>query len=137
MAVMRIEHSCFVKPWSENLFMQELLVSERAHYFVLEVEEGIVGYIGMWLIMDEAHITSVAVAPSWRHKGLGRQLVNYGIDYCARENIYNITLEVREHNDAAIGLYQSLGFEVVGKRPKYYQAENEDALVMWRRGKGE
>lgn len=135
MQVIIIENKCFSDPWSENLFMQEILVSEYAHFYVLTVEDRVMGYGGVWVFLDESHVVNIAVDPQEQGKGYGRALMEQLISYSMSHGYVNMTLEVREHNESAIALYESMGFEVKGRRPKYYVADGEDALIMWRYGR--
>jgi ribosomal-protein-alanine N-acetyltransferase len=100
---------------------------------VAENEGEIIGYGGMWLILDEAHITNVAVRVSSRGNGVGEKLVHFLIDEASKSGARSMTLEVREGNIAARSLYEKMGFFVEGIRPKYYQDNKEDALIMWKR----
>ena len=84
----------------------------------------------MWLMVDEAHITTFGVHPDWRRQGIGRQLLLNVVDLAVTLHARRMTLEVRASNDAAQTLYRSFGFEVVGRRPRYYTDDGEDALVM-------
>ena len=131
-AVHRIEELCFPSPWSRESFLKEMRDNHLARYFVYEEEGKIIGYAGVWLIEDEGHITNVAVEPGHRGKGIGKELIVMMIEMLKSKRILRLTLEVRESNHVAIGLYHSLGFEIYGRRKNYYQKENEDALVMWK-----
>lgn len=129
--VMIIEEACFKTPWSKEAFDSELNTNSKARYMVIYHEGNIVGYGGMWFILDEAHITNIAIHPSHEGKGLGSILVDSMIDYAKSNHIKSMTLEVRESNDRARGLYTKLGFMDCGKRPNYYQDSKEDAVIMW------
>ncbi|MBI9011275.1 MAG: ribosomal protein S18-alanine N-acetyltransferase [Clostridiales bacterium] len=129
--VMLLELACFSVPWTKEAFESELLKNQLAHYIVIEEDNEIIGYGGVWYIMDEGHITNVAIHPEHRKKGLGKKLVQGMIDAAISHEINHMTLEVRKSNVAAIALYEHMGFEVAGVRPKYYTDNNEDALIMW------
>lgn len=117
--------------WSKDSFYGEL-ANGLAHYFCATDEEGnILGYSGLWGIIDEAHITNIAVAPDFRRKKIGEVLLANMIDFCRKNEIKYITLEVRVSNKPAIGLYEKYGFKSLGSRKGYYQNNNEDALIMW------
>jgi len=103
-----------------------------AAYFVVEDENQLVAYGGMWQIMDELHITNIAVDIGERGKGYSKVLMDGLIDYGKKYAFKHMTLEVRQSNKIAIALYEKYGFESVGIRPKYYMDTNEDALVMWK-----
>ena len=99
---------------------------------MLTLDEVVIGFGGMWLIMDEIHITNVAVAPEHRGQGYSKTLINDMIKYAKEKGFQHMTLEVRVSNSVAIALYEKFGFESVGVRPKYYVDTGEDALVMWK-----
>ena len=90
-----------------------------------------VGYMGIWKIIDEAHITNLSVDPDYQNKKLAHRLLLDSIDECMREKIKYITLEVRISNKKAIHLYEKFGFKSLGLRKNYYQDNNESALIMW------
>lgn len=133
-AVMEIERRSFPTPWSRAAFVSELLDNDRAYYMVAraDTETGprVVGYIGLWLIAGEGHITNVAVHPDCRGKGIGRRLLTAAADLCRARSARRMTLEVRVSNVRAQNLYRKLGFAATAIRPKYY-ADLEDALIMW------
>jgi len=135
-AVMEIERRSFPTPWSRAAFVSELLDNDRAHYLVacVETEEAarVVGYIGMWLIAGEGHITNVAVHPDFRQRGIGRRLLEAAADICRACSARRMTLEVRVSNITAQRLYEDLGFVSAGIRRGYYRDNNEDAIIMWR-----
>ena len=117
--------------WSKDSFMSELS-NELAKYFSAFNENGeLIGYAGCWQILEEAHITTIAVLPQYRRKSLGEALLVTLLEQCYRDMIKYITLEVRVSNTAAITLYEKYGFKSLGVRKGYYQDNNEDALIMW------
>lgn len=117
--------------WSKDSFMNELN-NELARYYSLFNEKGeLAGYAGCWHILDEAHITNIAISKNHRRKKYGEALLKRIIDDCYLEKIKYITLEVRVSNIAAINLYTKYGFTSFGTRKGYYQNNNEDALIMW------
>ena len=87
--------------------------------------------MGLWKIIDEAQIANLAIHPQYRRKGAARALLLNGLEECYKDKIKYLTLEVRVSNEAAIKLYESFGFKSLGVRKKYYQNNNEDALIMW------
>ncbi|WP_432662726.1 ribosomal protein S18-alanine N-acetyltransferase [Wukongibacter baidiensis] len=131
-AVMEIERICFTTPWARESFEREIRDNQLAKYLVIEYGGKIVGYGGLWTIIDEGHITNIAIHKEFRNKKLGSFLVQAMIEFAENLGIHRMTLEVRESNIPAIGLYSKLGFVPCGKRPKYYQDNNEDAIIMWR-----
>jgi ribosomal-protein-alanine N-acetyltransferase len=130
-SVMEIETKSFTIPWSRNAFEQELLCNKFAHYLVVRHQGRAIAYGGMWFILDEAHITNIAVHPQYRRRGVGTLLLGKMISYAQKRSIQNITLEVRAGNRGAIGLYSRMGFIEVGIRRGYYSDNGEDALIMW------
>lgn len=117
--------------WSKNAFYTELN-NKVARYYIAEISTGeIAGYIGVWHVVDEAHITTIAVNKKYLRKNIGESLVVKMIEDCYNVFIKYITLEVRVSNTAAIKLYEKYGFRSLGTRKGYYQDNNEDALIMW------
>ena len=92
----------------------------------------VVGYVGMWVILDEGHITNLAVDPAYRRKGIGRALLEHLITEGKKRGVRFLTLEVRSSNLVAQQLYRKLGFYEAGVRPGYYQDNQEDAIIMWK-----
>jgi len=133
--VAEIEKACFSTPWSQALFAEELSKPEICAWRVARPLAGafrVAGYMGYWKAVDEAHITNLAVRPDWRRQGLGRALALDLLAHAKSRGCLRATLEVRPSNEAAVALYQSLGFEPVALRPRYYIDNNEDALLMWK-----
>jgi [ribosomal protein S18]-alanine N-acetyltransferase len=128
--VQRIEEASFTTPWPPNAYRSELLTNRLASYLVARVGERIVAYGGMWLMVDEAHITTFAVHPAWRRRRLGERLLLAFLDLARDRHAREATLEVRLSNLAARRLYEKYGFRPVGVRPRYYSDNNEDALIM-------
>ena len=128
----RMDEVCFTVPWSEQSFSDEINQNKLARYLIAEIAGKIAGYTGLWIILDEGHITNVAVHPDYRRRGIARKLVSSLIEAAHTEGARSYTLEVRASNDSAISLYQSLGFKVSGIRKEYYEDDNEDAIIMWK-----
>ena len=124
-----IEEATFATPWSRKSIEAEL-TNGCARYLVARAEGEVVGYAGMWLVIDEAHITNVAVRADMRGQGLGRQLMGRLIQLAADSGMIWMTLEVRRSNKVAQNLYRSFGFIDVGYRKRYYEDNQEDALLM-------
>ena len=124
----RLETLCFCEPWSEKSL--EMLLSQGAVGFVVEDNGAVAAYGGMLTVLDEGQITNVAVDPSCRRKGFGREIVRALIDYAQENGIVSISLEVRESNEAAIALYESLGFCRCGLRKNFYRTPTESAIIM-------
>ena len=129
-AVHEIERLSFATPWPAYAFEQELRGNRLARYVVARAGERVVGFAGVWLMVDEAHITTFGVHPDWRRQGIGRQLLLSLVDLGRTLRARRMTLEVRASNEPAQGLYRSFGFQIVGRRPRYYTDDGEDALVM-------
>lgn len=130
--VITIEEKAYGKHhWSKDSFLSELS-NDLARYFSAFDEDGnLVAYAGSWQILEEAHITNIAVTPDCRRKSIGEALLKAIIDQCYKDGVKYITLEVRVGNKPAISLYEKYGFKSLGVRKGYYQDNNEDALIMW------
>lgn len=129
-AIAEIEVLSFSVPWSKESILQEL-ENKDAYYLVMEMDGKVVGHGGFWKILDEAHITNLAIAPNYRGNKLGKKLLEAMLNYCRTLGITKATLEVRESNTAALKVYTSLGFYIEGKRSRYYTNPTEDAMIMW------
>jgi ribosomal-protein-alanine N-acetyltransferase len=133
-SVRSIDRLSFALPWPESSYQYELNGSRVSHMLVAEADSTarpeVVGYLGFWLIVDEAHISTLAVHPDWRGRGVGRLLLRCGLNHAADCGARLATLEVRRSNQAAIQLYGEFGFAIVGRRPRYYRDNDEDALLM-------
>lgn len=128
-SVLSIERRSFSLPWSYWIFFQELTFPER-YYIVAELEGEIVGYAGMSWVLDEGHITTIAVRSEHRRRGIGSLLLKKLIERARKESLSFLTLEVRESNVAAQNLYKKHGFFVEGVRKRYYSRPQEDAIIM-------
>lgn len=129
--VYHIEKLSYAAPWPVNAFADEITANKIAHYIVARDKHAVVGYAGMWLILDEAHITNLAVNPEKRQKGIGQRLLCALIGHAMDTNKKWMTLEVRASNAAAKSLYKKFCFKEVGVRPGYYLDNGEDAVIMW------
>ena len=129
-AVHAIESATFARPWKREDFVKEMTQNQCARYLVAETEGRVVGFAGAWIVLDEAHITNIAVRKDCRGRGIGRRLTEELMRYAANLGVVYATLEVRRSNEAAKKLYQSLGFEYVGVRKRYYEDNGEDAFLM-------
>ncbi len=125
-----IERASFTTPWPPNAYRSELEDNRLASYLVARIGDRVVAYAGMWLMVDEAHITTFAVHPSWRRRRIGERLLLAMLDLAATRRAREATLEVRVSNLAARRLYEKYGFRPVGIRPRYYSDDGEDAIVM-------
>lgn len=131
-AVMTIERQAFPTPWSRGAFQTELVDNTFAVYLVLEVHGRVAAYGGMWLILDEAHVTNVAVESAFRGRGFGEAMMNGLMERARAQGCRRMTLEVRRGNLVAQNLYRKLGFSQLGIRKGYYTDTHEDAFIMWR-----
>ncbi|HPT64077.1 MAG TPA: ribosomal protein S18-alanine N-acetyltransferase, partial [Candidatus Atribacteria bacterium] len=115
-------------PWSYSLFLSELS-NQAATYLVAFFQGKIIGYLGLWIVWGEAHITTFAIHPAYRGEGFGKKLFGYALDYAKSQGCSEVSLEVRSSNIKAQNLYHSFGFKKIGVRKRYY-ADGEDAWVM-------
>ncbi|MBC7765532.1 MAG: ribosomal protein S18-alanine N-acetyltransferase [Hyphomonadaceae bacterium] len=128
-SVMVVETLSFTIPWSRNAFIMEAS-NDLAVYFVAEVDACPIGYIGLWKVVDEGHITNVAVHPDFRRNHIGCALLDTLLAYANEQQLVTLFLEVRESNVEAQALYAQYGFEFIGRRRGYYTDNGEDALLM-------
>lgn len=125
-----LERLSFQSPWPIQSFVEEL--DNPVAYYLLAVDgETVVGYAGAWIIVDEAHITNVAVLEAYQRQGLGVRMMREMMQVSKRRGARSMTLEVRTSNMAALALYQKLGFVSAGIRKNYYEDTQEDAMIMW------
>ena len=129
--IVHIENQSFTVPWPESAFYNDIIHNRFAVYLLLEYEGRVVGYCGVWIVLDEAHITNIAVLPGYRGRKLGEALMRKVKEVAKQAGANTMTLEVRVSNTAARSLYQKLGFREGGIRKDYYTDNLEDAVVMW------
>lgn len=130
--IAEIEKICFAAPWSYDSILQELTENARAFYLAAEIDGKIIGYAGLWGILDEGHITNVAVRPEYRGRRIAAAIMEHMLEITVSAGIVHHTLEVRRSNESAIKLYRRLGFKEGGVRKGYYLNNGEDALIMWK-----
>ncbi len=130
-AVQLVENASFPLPWPANAFRHELTQNKNAHYIVAKEGEHIVGYAGLWLSLDEAHITTFAVLPDYRRRKIGERMLIAIFERAEKLGAEWLTLEVRASNLPAQRLYEKYGFRPAGIRRRYYSDNNEDAIIMW------
>lgn len=130
-AVLAVDKACFTMPWTTDIYEREVLENKFAHYFVIEENDYIIGYIGLWIVIDEAQVTNIALLPKYRGYGIGEHLLGYGIQYAIAEGAVQLSLEVRISNEIAQNLYKKFGLKKGGVRKNYYPDNGEDAYVMW------
>ena len=129
-AVHAIERASFVVPWPDDAYRNEIRTNRLASYVVARAEGEVVGFAGIWVMVDEAHITTFAVHPRWRRRGVGERMLLALLDLSVARRAREATLEVRLSNLPARKLYEKYGFRPVGIRPRYYSDNGEDALIM-------
>ena len=130
-AVTRIERASFSTIWPSDAFYNELSTNKLAHYFVGRFEDRVVAYGGIWVILEDSHVTTLAVDPEYRGRRFGEVLLLRLIDEAIERGAAWMTLEVRESNTVAQKLYRKYGFTTVTMRTGYYSDDNQSALIMW------
>ena len=128
--VFEVEKNCFEDYWSKDSFKKELS-NNLAKYLVAKIDNNVVGYVGIWFVVDEGHITNVAVHEDYRGQKIGDQLIKELVQVCKNNKIISMTLEVRASNVVAQNLYKKYGFKMAGIRKEYYSNNKEDAIIMW------
>lgn len=128
--VIAIEKQTFSEPWSRDGFLQTMEKDENI-YLVWDWDGDVIGYCGLWGVLEEGQITNVAVGDSYRRKGIGTSLLKHLIAAGREAGLTAFTLEVRESNESAIRLYEKLGFQKAGIRKKFYRQPEENAFIMW------
>lgn len=131
-SIYEISTLCFPISWSITSIKGELTSNTHARYVVAVENGAVVGFAGLWMIVDEGHITNIAVHPDSRRKGIGVLLMDKLMSISKNENLIGITLEVRKSNLSAQGLYKKFGFVEEGVRRNYYSDNGEDAIIMWK-----
>ncbi|WP_042141877.1 ribosomal protein S18-alanine N-acetyltransferase [Paucisalibacillus sp. EB02] len=129
--VMFVEIASFTSPWTEEIFKQELIENQHAHYYIMTIDEKIIGYVGMWIVLDDAQITNIAVLPGFRGQKLGERLFRFAMQKAISLGVTRLSLEVRVTNVVAQKMYRKFGLVPGGIRKNYYTDNHEDAIVMW------
>ena len=129
--VLRIEEACYPRPWSATLFQSELAQRTSRRYTVATVGSLVVGFCGLMVVVDEGHVTNVAVDPAWWGQGIAARMLLEQARAAPGLGVRHLTLEVRVGNDRARALYGRFGFAPVGVRKNYYAETGEDGIVMW------
>ncbi len=130
-SIMNVENASFTVPWTEAAFRNEFIINQYAYYILATYNDEVVGYAGIWLVLDEGHVTNIAIHPDYQGNHYGEALLREMIWIAKERGVIRITLEVRVSNDVAQGLYKKLGFQDGAIRKNYYPDTKEDALVMW------
>jgi len=126
-----IEEACFATPWTRQSFLHELHENPYANYFIMELDGIVIGYCGLWLVIDEAHITNIAIVPEYRGHKYGDLLFSAVVEKAKEAGAIQLSLEVRVSNVIAQKMYRKYGLIPGGIRKNYYTDNQEDALVMW------
>ena len=134
-AVARLEAVCFTNPWTLDMLERELDRSQVARVYALRDETGdVAAFCTCWIVLDELHINTIAVAPNRRREGLATRLMRHVLREAARAGGRRATLEVRASNTVARRLYSTLGFVETAVRPRYYTQPEEDGIILWLEG---
>ena len=128
-----LEQRCFSAPWPLEALYEDICISGHIYYVII-VQDKIIGYAGFWMILDEAHVNKICILPEYRQRGYGKRLLETIIVAAFELGADSMTLEVRASNFPAIHLYQAFDFEIEGVRKGYYQDSKEDAFIMWKQG---
>jgi [ribosomal protein S18]-alanine N-acetyltransferase len=129
-AVVALDKLSFTLPWPERSFRFELTDNPASRCWVVDLDGKIVGVIVAWLLVDEVHVATIATHPDHRRQGIAQELLSYALRYMSREGAVTSFLEVRENNLAAQEMYRKFGYEVTGRRKRYYRDTDEDAILM-------
>jgi ribosomal-protein-alanine N-acetyltransferase len=129
-SIIDLDQKSFSLPWPERSFRFELTANSASRCWVAELDGKIVGMIVVWLIVDEAHVATIATHPDFRRRGIGTKLLSHALRLMMDEGASSSFLEVRESNFSAQEMYRKFGYEVSGRRPRYYKDNNEDAILM-------
>lgn len=129
--IVAIERATFSSPWTRPMYLRELENPDVSFLYALRLPQ-IAGFCSFWLVLDELHINNLAVRAEYQGRGFGTALLRHVLDVGAERGAARATLEVRRSNEAAIRLYERLGFEIAATRPNYYVNPQEDALILWR-----
>lgn len=128
--ITEMEKYCFKDAWSRHSFEEELS-NKLAFYHLFTDGNTIIGYCGIWMVVDEGHITNIGIDPAYQGHSYGEKMMRLVMDWAKKREICRLTLEVRVSNEIAIYLYEKLGFKSAGIRPEYYEDTGEDACIMW------
>ncbi|HEY4601467.1 MAG TPA: ribosomal protein S18-alanine N-acetyltransferase [Cerasibacillus sp.] len=131
-AVLEIERESFPgDAWTREIYRCEIIENHFAHYYVMLLGEVYVGFVGMWIVIDDAQITNIAISPDFRGRKLGEKLFGFAMQRAIQSRAKRLSLEVRESNIIAQRMYNKFGLIPGGIRKNYYKYKQEDAIVMW------
>lgn len=131
-AVLDISALSFSIPWSKSSYIKEL-TNPIAKYLIAKIDNEVIGFVGTWIVLDESHITNIAVHPNYRKQGIASELLDALLSLCKSKGCIAYTLEVRSSNKAAKALYERYNFKQEAIRKGYYENNKEDAIIMWLR----
>lgn len=134
-ALVEIEKRCFSEPWNRDMIISEIN-NEITKFICIFKDDILIGFISIWIIIDEMHINNIAVDVDWQGNGYAGEMMYKAVEIAEKNEIVSITLEVRESNIKGISLYKKFGFEIIGKRKNYYKSPVENALLMKKEIKG-
>lgn len=129
--IMRIERDLFSSQWPRSIFKAELKENPFAHYYIIKYEGKVVGYAGLWLLMEGAQVTNIAISSDYQGKRLGKALFSFIYQKAMTSGCESLSLEVRKSNEVAQNMYRQFGMTISGIRKEYYTDNREDALIMW------
>ena len=129
--VAKVEAESYTEPWPKDIFYSEIVKNEHAHYFVVEKNGEVIAFSGMWMVLDDAQVTNIAVAPQYRGNKIGERLFAHMCQKAIYLGVKRLSLEVRASNIIAQKMYRKFGLVPGGIRKKYYTDNHEDAIVMW------
>ena len=129
-SVIELDQKSFSLPWPERSFRFELTANPASRCWVADVDGRVVGMIVVWLIIDEAHVATLATHPDFRRRGIAKKLLSHALQHLIDEGARSSFLEVRESNISAQEMYRKFGYEASGRRPRYYKDNDEDAILM-------
>ena len=132
-AISELEVTCFKSPFPPTILYEDICVSKHP-YMTAELDGRVIGYGGMYVIIDEAYILNICIHPDFRGRGFGKELLFAMIREAASRGAQSMTLEVRVSNAVALELYKDAGFSIEAVRPNYYEDTGEDAYIMWKQG---
>lgn len=129
-AVIDLDQKSFSLPWPERSFRFELTDNPASRCWVAELDGNVVGMIVVWLIVNEAHVATIATHPDFRRQGIAKRLLSHALRRLIKDGARSSFLEVRESNVAAQAMYRKFGYDVIGRRQRYYRDNDEDAILM-------
>lgn len=130
--IVEIESKAFSQPWSKKSF-EEALTHKNLMFITATMDDRIVGYCGLYIVLDEGNVINVAVKEEYRGQHIAQKMLQYLLEKGTSQKVTAFTLEVREHNKTAIHVYEKLGFQSVGIRKNFYEKPIENAVIMWKR----